>query len=276
MKKVSIISPVFENVNRISETVTGLIEFFKDKYEFEVFYYHSIDLPENLMTDARFIYTKVDKNISHDDCVLDGFEKASGNCVIVADLNNVEYKDYLLKLLVEWESKAQIVFVKRDKKSFNFWQKIGNFFAEIGRKIGNMFLGFAGLSKKFGAENSFQLFASNVVELIKQFPEKNYYLRNFDCWVDFRVSVIYTKSKLSVKRRQKKSTGSLWGFIVSTLLFGGLLTAIILTNKLITEANRSMFFIVGTGLLVVFGLFGIFNLYRYVIYRMTNLKSQKK
>ena len=158
MKKISIISPVFENVNRISETITGIIDFFKDKYEFEVFYYHTVELPENLIKDARFIFTRVDKKKSHDDCITDGFDKATGDCVIVADLNNVEYKDYLLKMLVEWENKAQIVLLKRDKASMSFWQKIGNFFAGIGRKIAKMFTGFANLSKSFEAEKTFQLF----------------------------------------------------------------------------------------------------------------------
>ena len=276
MKKVSIISPVFENVNRISETISGLIDFFKDKYEFEVFYYHTVDLPENLIKDSRFVFNKVDKKMSHDDCVTDGFEKSTGDCVVVADLNNVDYKEYLLKMLVEWENKAQIVLLKRDKASMNFWQKVGNFFAGIGRKIARMFTGFANLSKSFDAEKTFQLFSNNVVELIKQFPKKNYYLRNFDCWVDFRVSVVYINTKVKVKRKQKKSVGSLWGFVASTVLFAGLLTAMILTSNLIPEANKGMFVLVGIALLIAFATVSVYNLFKYVVYRLTNLKGGYK
>ena len=276
MKKISIISPVFENVNRISETMSGLIDFFKDKYEFEVFYYHTADLPENLLVDSRFTFFKVDKKKSHDDCVTDGFEKATGDCVIVADLNNIECKDYILKMLVEWENKAQIVMFKRDKRSLNFWQKIGNFFKGIGRALARMLMSFANLNKSFQAEKTFQLFSKNVVELIKQFPNKNYYLRNFDCWVDFRVSVVYINKNLKVKRKQKKSVPSLWAFIVSTVLFAGLLATLILTTNLIPEINRKMFVFIGVAILAVFVIYSFYNLFKYAIYRMTNLKGNYK
>ena len=275
MKKVSIISPVYENVNRISETITTLIEFFQDKYEFEVFYYHSKDLPENLIKDARFIFNKIDNKQSFDECVTDGMQKSNGDCVIIADLNNVDYKDYILKLLVEWENKAQIVLLKQDKKKLSFWKRIGHFFAGIGRKIGQIFLSVANLNKDFGAERNFQLFARNVVELINQFPEKNYYLRNFDCWVDYRVSIVWINTKIKVNRKQKKWTNSLLQFIIATCLFAGGLTAMILTAGLIPEANKNMFRLVGTGILTLFGVLAILGLFKHVVYRLTNLKPNQ-
>lgn len=276
MKRISIISPVFENVNRLNQTITGLIDFFKDKYEFEVFYYHSVDLPQNTVQDSRFIFTKTDKKQSHDDCVTDGFERATGDCVIVADLNDVEYKDYLLRLIVEWENNAQIVLVKKDETKLNFFQKIGKFFKGIGHKIQDLFMSFAGLSKDFRALRTFQLFARNVVEVIKEFPEKNYYLRNFDCWVDFRVSVLKTTSKIKVKRKQKFMNSDFACFLASTLLFVALLLTVIFVVNKIPDANRSMFVVIGIGLMVAFALFGNYNFFQWTIYRLSNIRNIKK
>ena len=276
MKKVSIISPVFENVNRISQTMSGLIEFFRDKYEFEVFYYYSKNLPQNLVEDSRFMFIQTKPKQSHDDCVTDGFERATGDCVIVADLDNVEHKDYLLKLLIEWENNAQIVLVKKDEKKLNFFQKIGNLFVKLGHKIQDMIIGIAGLSKDFRALRTFQLFARNVVEVIKEFPEKNYYLRNYDCWVDFRVSVLKTKSKVKVKRRQPAVNSDFYCFFGSTFLFLGMLFAVIFAVGKIAQDKRSMFVLMGVGLMLVFVVFGLYNFYHWIIYKLTNIRKVKK
>ena len=276
MKKVSIISPVFENVHRISQTMSGLIDFFKDKYEFEVFYYHSAELPENLINDSRFMFIKTKPKQSHDDCVVEGFEKATGDCVIVADLNNIEYKEYLLKLLIEWENNAQIVLVKRDDSKLNFFQKIGRMFVKLGHKIQDLFMSVAGLSKDFRVARTFQLFARNVVEVIKEFPEKNYYLRNFDCWVDFRVSVLKSKEKIKVKRKQQVINSDFYCFLGSALLFLGTLLAVIFTASKIATDKRAMYLLMGIGLMLFFIVFGVYNFYHWQIFKLTNMRKIKK
>ena len=274
MKKISIISPVFENINRVSETMTGLIELFDKKYEFEVFYYYSGSLPEAIMNDPRFTFIKIEKGQSHDDCVTNGFKSATGDCVIVADLDNINYREYIRELIIQWENRAQIVLTKRDDSNLNFFQKIKKFFVGIGHAISNIFTSFANLSKDFRAFKTFQLFARNVVEVMNEFPEKNYYLRNFDCWVDFRVSIVYVKENIKVKRHQKKSTGDLWSFIGCFMAFVGAILALVFTTNLIPVQNQSMFTIIGIGITAVFGIFALFGLYHYILYIKTNLRRR--
>ncbi len=272
MKKVSIISPVFENLNRLGQTINGLTEFFKDKYDFEVLYYYSGELPADAPTDSHFMFYQIEKGQSYNDCITDGFEKANGNCVIVADLNDLNYKDYLLKLLVEWENKAQIVLIKKEKEKQNFFQKIGNFFGKIFRKLGDLLVGVAGLNKDFRAMRTFQLFADNVVEVIKEFPQKNYYLRNFDCWVDFRVTVLYSNEILKVKNHEKVFNKNLFFGCTSLLLSLAMLFVLIFTSKLIDATNRSMYVLIGIGLMIVFAVIGLYNLYKGFVYKKTKIK----
>ena len=272
MKKVSIISPVFDNLNRLGQTINGLTEFFKDKYDFEVLYYYSGELPKDAPSDSHFMFYKIEKNQSFDDCVTDGFAKANGNCVIVADLNDLNYEDFILKLLVEWENKAQIVLIKKEKKKQNIFQKIGGLFAKMFRKLGDFLIGIAGLNKDFRAMRTFQLFAENVVEVIKEFPQKNYYLRNFDCWVDFRVTVLYSNQIVKVKKHERRSNKYSAFSCISFFLCLAMLFVLIFTSNLIKPENRSMYMLIGIGLMVVFAVIGFYNLFKWFIFKKTKIK----
>ena len=276
MKKISIISPIFDNVNRIGQTVNGLLELFKDKYEVEGLYYHSVELPNEIPADNHFLFYKIEKGQDYNYCVTDGFEKADGNCVIVANLDDVNYKDYIVKLLAEWENNAQIVLIKKEEKERNFFQKIGHFFAGVFHKLSNLILGMFGLSKDFRAMRTFQLFSDNVVEVIKEFPEKNYYLRNFDCWVDFRVTVLRTNAKIKVKEHNKAVNKHFVFSAGSTALFLGLLFTVIFTNGLIDQSKRTMFVLIGIGLMALFAIIGFIEFLKGFVYKKTKIQKEFK
>lgn len=271
MKKISIISPLFDKVLRIPNVANELLEFFKDKYNFEVYFYHSVDLNENLVDDYHFNYLKITDGQNFNDCIIDGFNRVNGDCVIVADLNNVDYLDYIIKLLVEWEAKAQVVLVKKHQPN-NFWGKIKKFFAKITHKLYDYLLGFVGLNSDFCAYKNFQLFGKEVVEVIKSFPEKNYYLRNFDCWVDFRVSVLYTNKKVKVKNKTKLFTRDLAYCLCSLALTASSILLVTLGGKFVPQTSIATFILIGVGLSVCLGVFSLFCLYRWFLYKQTLLK----
>lgn len=271
MKKVSIISPVFEKVNNISETINGLISFFKDKYDFEVYYYYNGELSAEVMQDYHFNFIKIDKDKNFNDCVTDGFERVNGDCVVVADLSNKNYQDFLVKLLVEWESKAQVVLVKKQKGE-SFWGKVKNFFVRIGQKIYDSLLGFANLNNDFHCYNNFQLFSKEVVEVIKSFPERNFYLRNFDCWVDFKVSILWTNENLKINNKQKVLTKDFWCALGSFALCLATLFLTIFGGRAVADENKVLFNLIGIGLILCLGVFAIYNLYWWFISRKTFLE----
>lgn len=273
MKKVSIIAPVFNKVNRIPETMHGLVDLFKDKYDFEVLYYYTGKLPANLDNDHRFNFFKVSKDVNFDDCATSGFEISTGDCVVVADLDNVNYKDYIIKLLVEWEAKAQVVLVKKQKKTDGFWHKIGNFFSNLCGKIYDLFIGSAGLNADFKAYRNFQLFSREVVDVIKEFPEKNYYLRNFDCWVDFRVSVLHTDEKIAVKNTKKVFNSDFICALSSFVLAICMILFVSLTTKFVNAQNKATFILIGIGVILALVIFSLYNFYYFLLERCTHLKQ---
>lgn len=271
MKKISVISPILDQVNRISETMKGILELFKDKYDFEVLYYYCGKLPSDLPEDSSFQFIETKPDTSFDDCVTMGFEKAIGDCVVVADLNNLNYKDYLTKLILEWEANAQIVLVKQEKKLDTFWKKVGNFFVNIKNKMYDLIIGLSNLNKDFKAYKTFQLFTREVADVIKEFPQKNYYLRNFDCWIDFRVSVLTSKEPEKNYKKIKVFDDEFIGFLCFSTIFIGILLLVCLSSKLVNVGSRSLYILIGIGLMVASLVFGIYNLHKWFLHRTTRL-----
>lgn len=271
MKKVSIISAVANNVKEIPHKMNEIIELFKDKYGFEVFCYYEGKLPKTLINDIRFNFINVPVNTKLDDCISAGFELATGDCVIVADINNKNYIEYIINLLAEWEAKAQIVLIKKEQKKTTFWQKIKNFFVNFKSKIYNFVIGFANLNYDFGAYRMFQLYTKEVANVINEFPEKNYYLRNFDCWVDFRVSILYTSEKIKVKNSQKFFNHDFVCFLSSMVISLATSLFVGFGYHKISAENQATFFLLGLGIIIASLSFGLYNLYLWFIQRKTHL-----
>ena len=276
MKKISIIAPVFEKVSKLIQVVSELDNFLKDKFDYEVFCYYRAQLPGKAQTNQKFVFLRIEEGRSFDDCVTDGFSKADGDCIIVADFNNDNYLDYLKNLLEQWGRNADVVLVKKDDKHLNLFQKIGKLFKRLFKKIEGMFLGFANLAKDYEASRTFQLFSKNVCEIIKEFPEKNHYLRNFDCWGDYRVAVIRTTENIKVARHEKKWTADLTWSLLMSIVAVGVLIAMIFTTGLVPIKNRAMFLIVGVGIIVAFAVFGLYNLFLWYVFRKTKISRKKR
>ena len=275
MKKVSIISPVYEKVQNLSDVINKLAEIFKDKYDYQVLCYYYGQLPGTLISDSHFVYYRIEDGQGYDDCVTDGFSKVDGDCVIVADVNNENYLEYLQNLLKEWENNAEIVLVKEEKKKLNFIQKVGKFFVNLFNKTEDAILSFSGLYKDTRVMKTFQLFTKNVAELIKEFPEKNYYMRNFDSWGDYRVAILRTKEVIKVERHDKVWTNDLIWAVSSFGVSLVLILVLSLTANLIVPANRAMYVLIGIGLILASFLFGLRNFFFWFVYRKTRIKREK-
>ena len=187
-----------------------------------------------------------------------------------------DYLEYIQDLLLEWESRAEVVLTKyQDDKKLNFIQKVGRFFVNLFEKFQNWVLSVAGLTKDYKALRTFQLFDRNSSDLIKEFPAKNYYLRNFDNWKDYRVAVLKTKEDVKVDRHDKVWTPDL---IVSTVSFGVAFVMILvlaLTAGSVANSNRAMYTLIGIGLIIAAFLFGLRNLFFWFIFRKTRIKREK-
>ena len=166
------------------------------------------------------------------------------------------------------------MLIKHRRQRPNIFQKIGSFFAELKRKISNALLSIVGLGKDFGAMRNFQLFNENVVAVIKEFPKKNFYMRNYDCWVDFRVTVLYTENKIKVKSHKKVVNTNFVLAMCSVAIFLGLLFTEIFALNSIDLANRSMFLLIGVALMVVMASFCLYHLFKWFIYLKTGLTSK--
>lgn len=274
MKKISIVAPIFQSRNRLGESVLALREIFKGRYDYQIICYYSGNIPTNVSADEHIKFVFVKDDYGFENCVRDGFEVADGDCVVVADLNSRNFKEYIVALVAKWESGSDVVLMQKDQNTQNFFEKCGNFFSKIFKKIGNWLLGLAGFNKDFDAMRTFQLFSDNVVEVIKAFPQKNYYLRNFDCWVDYKVSILYTKEVAKVTNTTKTLNTHFALGMASLALFVAMLFTVIFTANLVNANSRAIYVLIGSGLTIFFFIFAMYMLYKWFVFKKTKI-SQK-
>ena len=276
MKKVSIISPIYKNVQNLASKIDGLAEFFQDKYDYQVLCYYSGQIAGAVQKDKHFVYYRIEEGQTYDDCVRDGFSRADGDAIIVADINNEHYLEYIQNLLIEWEKNAEIVLVKREKESLGFFQKIGRFFVNLYKKMQDFVLSLFGYAKDYKAMRTFQLFDKNASELIKAFPQKNYYLRNFDCWQDYNVSVLRSAEDVAVDSHEKVWTKDLIVAVSSFGICAVLILVLALTAGLIENSGRAMYVLIGIGLILTMFLFGAKNFLAWFVGKKIKIKNEFK
>ena len=131
-------------------------------------------------------------------------------------------------------------------------------------------LSFAKLGDELFVNSNFGLFSKRASNIIKSFPNKNYYLRNFDCFEDYNVQFLdYQKAK----REPAKNTFNIY-FLMFTLSFAiGLssLLLIIFGIKSVYISIQAFFTMIGITLTFAGGLFGLYNLHIWFLQKRTRL-----
>ena len=274
MKKISFVSAI-NDFNFIVENMSDLNDLMNNKYNFEVFFVHDKYLPKELSSTRYYTFIQAPLNASYSDKLVLGFEQANGECVLIVDFKNKNWKDYVVKLLVEWENGASIVLTKNAVKKTNFWQKVKNFFEKIKNAVYNSILLILGFNKDLLCFDTFQLFSENVYTMIKNFPHKNRYLRNFDCWIDQTTTIIYTQEKINIDKELPHWSKNLTFFAVFASILAGFVVTMIFTYPFFKQQNAIFTYIVLSITILLLLLFlTSYFLVSDLIERRTGLKNK--
>ena len=257
MKKITIIAPFLFGLENLDQLSRQIAELARNKYDYKVVCF----VPEEpkQFDDGHFDFQKVDESVSFDDCVTKGFESEIFDAVLVLDESQPNCCQIAGEMLERWENGADIVLAKNDKK-------IGLF-----KKLYSAILKIAKLGSDFFANKNFGLFSSNVAKIIKSFPSKNYYLRNFDCWVDYKIDFVTDKMQSKAKTKLPVFNQYMVLFLCSMFVFLLSLTLVCALSSLVPAQNQSTFVLVGLCLMVASICFGLYNLYLWLIRRKTRL-----
>lgn len=266
MKTVTIISPN-TNFEGLKEIQKKLKSFFKEKYEYTAVFLHEKALPNGFNPSVTIRYIKVREGTSTNEQIAIGFEEVADDFVVICDFNNSNWQEYLTVLIAKWENGAKIVLMKYQREKLNFWQKIGDFFVKTGKLFYTGLLKLFGLGKDLFCINTFQVFDRDVADLIKNLPEKNSYLRNFDALINFETVVVTTKQEIKEQKQKFRWTKKL---IISTVLFGVFTLFMIMNIFLypISKANGTSFTYTMLAITISFGL--LFFAFYYLITAFLN------
>lgn len=195
--------------------------------------------------DGRIKIISFSRNFGHAMAISAGIEHASGDAVVVIDGDLQDPPEVISEFLKKWEEGYPVVYGIRRKRKEWFGKRLAYWaFYRIFRK-----LAFASLSNVPLDAGDFCLMDRQAVEVMKNLPERNRFLRGLRSWAGFRQSgVEYERAgrfagstKYSFKKLIKLATDGIFsfsyaplrvatffGFFVAAAAFAGIIFALYL------------------------------------------------
>ncbi len=120
------------------------------------------------------------RNFGHQIAVTAGMDVALGDAVIVIDSDLQDPPEVILELAAKWKEGYEVVYAVRKERDGETWFKktTAAAFYRLIDKIADVRIPLD--------TGDFRLYDRKVVDVMKQMPEKNRFLRGMSSWVGFR------------------------------------------------------------------------------------------
>lgn len=184
---ISVISPVYneaDNLVELCERLTTALQSVQEEYEIILVENGSSDGSLEIIKSLReknthIKYLSLSRNFGHQGAILAGLNYAVGDAVISIDGDLQQPPELIPKLIELWKKGNEVVFttkkIDREHSDWRFYPM------RIFYKLINM---LSDIKLSFG-QSDFRLLDRKVVEVIKQIPEKNKFIRGMVKWVGF-------------------------------------------------------------------------------------------
>ncbi len=130
-------------------------------------------------------------NFGHQSAILAGMLNATGNAAITIDADLQDPPKYISDFVKEYKKGSDVVIgVRNDRGTDSFFKKL---FAETFYKISK----FLGVPGEFNA-GDFRLVSDKVILNLKEFPERNLYIRGLIPSMKFKTSKVFYKREKRV------------------------------------------------------------------------------
>lgn len=198
--KISLIIPVYNEEAAIPIFYNAIkdAEFLKD-YDIEMVFINdgSRDQTENLInmlekSDSSVKALSFTRNFGKEPALFAGLEHATGDAVIPIDVDLQDPIEIIPELIQKWQEGFDVVLAKRVDRSSD--SAIKRKSAELFYKLHNK------ISQPKIEENvgDFRLMSREVVENIKQLPERNLFMKGVLSWVGGKTAIVeYTRAERS-------------------------------------------------------------------------------
>lgn len=194
MKKVSVLIPVYneeETLDSLYGALRPLLDnthpALKSEYEWEVVLIDDgsgDSTLEKIRTlnskDPRIRYVSLSRNFGKENAMLAGFDKVSGDCVIIMDADLQHPVDTIPEMIAEWEEGWEDVYGRRLTRGKE------SIFKKLFTKAYYSLLNRSTRVDVLPNVGDFRLLDKKVVKAICEMRESQRYTKGLYCWVGFR------------------------------------------------------------------------------------------
>lgn len=222
---ISVVIPCLNESNNIEKIYTGIREALGSQ-RYELLFVddgssdNTLDILKLLAKkDPGVRYLSFSRNFGHQNALKAGLDVASGDCVISLDADGQHPPVIIPQMIEKWQEGYEIVYTSRnDKKNISTFNRMTS---KIFYKILNL---FSEIRIDPGSAD-FRLLDRKVVDVLKEMPEHDPFLRGIIKWVGFRQTVIpfvpekrYAgKTKYSLSRKIRFAASGITSFSTKPL-----------------------------------------------------------
>lgn len=210
--EISVIIPVYneeDNIHMLHQRLSAVMQQLGVSYEI-IFVNdgskdNSIALIKSLSKshpEVRFI--DFSRNFGHQVAVTAGLDRTSGKAVVIIDADLQDPPELIAEMYQKMKEGYQVVYAKRKKRSGESWFKLwtAKLFYRILSKITSISIPVD--------TGDFRIMDHKIVEILREMPEKNKYLRGQISWIGFNQTYIEYD-------RQQRNSGET-GYTISKML----------------------------------------------------------
>lgn len=211
-KKVSILIPCFneeEGLPMLYDALcgpSGLCEMVKN-YDFEVLLINdgsrdkTLDIIKSYAEkDVRIKYISLSRNFGKECAMLSGFDRASGDCMVIMDADMQDPPALILEMLKCWEQGYEDVYAKRTSRGKESWLR---------KRLSLAYYSLLQKTSRFDIlENvgDFRLLDRKCIDVLQQMREKERYTKGMFAWIGFK------KKEILFERGDRTVGTSSWRF----------------------------------------------------------------
>jgi dolichol-phosphate mannosyltransferase len=172
---------------------------------------HSFQLIKNLaVADPAVKYIDFSRNFGHQIAVSAGLDLAAGDRVAIIDADLQDPPELIIEMFAKMDQGYEVVYAKRNNRNGESWLK--KFTAKVFYRILKSIT-----SVKIPVDTGdFRIIDRKVVNVLKQMPEHNKFLRGQISWIGFKQTYVEYDRKV----RQAGSTGYTYKKMIRLALDG--------------------------------------------------------
>ena len=189
---ISVIIPVYNeeaNINMLHERLHKVLEQMTSEYEMLFVNDGSHDKSILLIKELAKKYPQVkyidfSRNFGHQLAVTAGLDKASGESIVIIDADLQDPPELIIEMHEKLKEGYEVVYAKRRKRKGESWFKLwtAKVFYRILGKITSISIPVD--------TGDFRIIDRKIVNILKQMPEKNKYLRGQISWIGFNQTFV--------------------------------------------------------------------------------------